>query len=637
MDNKFGFVKVAAATFDVSVGNPMKNAMAMTELAQRAKEQGVQVLVFPELSVTGATCGDLFYQSYLQSETWKAMRYLLQNLDCTMVVVVRPPVRKDQKLFNTAAVLHDGRILGFIPKSCLSGGNGQAEARWFAPAEESVSDVFTIPEHVVDLECPRTVPFDPRLIFEASNGIRLACEIGQDLLALYPPSAMHAMKGANIIVNPAAANTMVAKEEYQRKVVETQSGRCMCAYIYANAGIGESTTDMVFTGHKLITEGGIVKAEAKTDDALLTAVIDLERLENRRIQDGKQYAIPESIKQSTYRTMPLHRVSGRPVPRENEIDAYPFIPHISKRAARCQEIIDLQAGALAERLRKTGIEKCVIGVSGGLDSTLALIVAVEVYKKLNWPISDIIGITMPGFGTTRKTKSNAEILMAKLGVQMRTIDITAACKQHLKDIEHPEDLYDVTFENVQARERTQILMDVANQENALVIGTGDMSELALGWCTYNGDHMSMYGVNANVPKTLVKYLVEAYASMHPALSDVLHSIYDTTISPELLPPDANGNIQQSTEETLGKYDLHDFFLYHFIRNGFSKEKIRLLAGIAFPNVEEAVIDRTLETFYKRFFSQQFKRSCMPDGPRIGTISLSLRGGLQMPSDVSYIC
>ena len=438
-----------------------------------------------------------------------------------------------------------------------------------------------------------------------------------------------------MIANLSASNDVVTKPEYRRDLVRMQSGTNMCAYVYCSSGSGESTTDLIFSGHNIIAANGTILADSNTEAT--EALIDLERINNDRIKNNSiSYAAAKYSQMASNGKgyVRLHTQTSSVAHWPESLNPYPFVPSEAERAGRCKEIMRLQATGLAERLTKIGIRKCVIGVSGGLDSTLALLVIKEAYDMLGWPLTDIIGITMPGFGTTDLTKTNSWKLMEQLGITIRMINITDACLQHFEDIGHKRDSYDVTYENTQARERTQILMDIANKEGGIVVGTGDMSELALGWCTYNGDHMSMYAVNVSVPKTLVKYLVRAYAELHPTVRETLESICDTIISPELLPPDAQGNIAQSTEATIGKYDLHDFFLYHFVRNGFTKEKIQKLAEIAFAdkNVTKEEIASTLDNFFRRFYAQQFKRSCLPDGPKVGTVSLSPRGDWRMPSD-----
>lgn len=621
----YGFAKIATAAFTVSVGNVKDNVKSVIELINKAESRENDVIVFPELTLTGYTCGDLFLQSYLDKDVLDGLEQILEQTDGKILSVIGMPLRKDGMLFNCAVLIQHKKILVVVPKTFIPNYGEFYEKRWFVPASCRLTDQIELPGG--------TYPFTPDLIVQTRNGLKVACEICEDLWVNMPPSSMHTLYGANLIVNPSASNEVITKSNYRRNLVSMQSARCICAYAYASAGAGESTTDLVFSGQHMIAVNGSIVAEQKENTGLLEAIVDIEKLENDRIKfNSTAYEVPR--KQYTILATPENKQSTRILP--DSINPYPFVPsEEKKRDERCKEILHLQAAGLTERIQKTGIQKLVIGISGGLDSTLALLVAIEACDRLKMPHANIIGITMPGFGTTKLTKGNSDILMERLGIDARTIDIKAACSQHMKDIDHSENTYDVTFENVQARERTQILMDVANQEGALVVGTGDLSELALGWCTYNGDHMSMYAVNVSIPKTLVKYLVSTYAMLHEEVREVLDSICNTLISPELLPPDKNGEIRQSTESTIGKYDLHDFFLYHFIRNGFSKEKIQILAQIAFPDVKTDEIKNTLDLFYKRFYGQQFKRSCLPDGPKIGTVSLSPRGDWRMPSDVCY--
>lgn len=630
MHNKYGFIKAATGVFEVKLGDVWHNVDKLKEMINRAIDYHVDVITFPELCMTGYSCQDMFLRQRLVDE---AETGLIEVAEITRgrayspIVVVGLPMRSNGRLYNCAAIIYKGKVLAVVPKTYIPNYNEFYEKRWFSSALDNNSDTIMVGEN--------RVPFGTNIIIESSNGMRLACEICEDLWVTIPPSCYHTMNGANVIVNPSASNDIVSKKEYRKKLVAMQSARCNCAYIYASAGGGESTTDVVYNGHQIIAETGSIKGEGHFNigekDVITTAIIDLEKIDNdevrmnsfnpRNTMEYKRIA----INQADFELLPTY------------VNPYPFIPHDkNKRSDRCKEIIRLQANGLATRLKKTGIKKIVIGVSGGLDSTLALLVIKDAYDILMYPYSDIIGITMPGFGTTKQTKTSADNLMELLGIDARTVDITNCCRQHMKDIGQPEDCYDVTYENIQARERTQILMDVANKESALVIGTGDLSELALGWCTYNGDHMSMYAVNTSVPKTLVKFIIETYANDqdNKELKETLLGVCNTTISPELLPPDENGNIKQSTEDSIGKYDLHDFFLYHYIRNNFSVEKIRELAYIAFKNhnITKDQIDNTLNIFVKRFRTNQFKRSCLPDGPKVGTVALSPRGDWRMPSD-----
>ena len=617
---EYGYIKTATATFDIQVAGVSANVESMLRLMEQAREQKVELLVFPELCVTGYSCGDLFLSRRLLSQALEGVKRLAAGSEGShCLVVVGAPLCHNQRLYNCAVFIQDGQLRGIVPKSYIPGYKEFYEKRWFASGKQ------------IRAEEELGVPFGTHVMMQLGKDVQVAAEICEDLWVSDSPSIRHCLNGADLVVNLSASNETVSKRTYRQDLVKMQSAKCMCGYIYASSGEGESTTDLVFSGHCMIAENGSIKAESyREKEGLLTALIDVQKLQNDRMKMNSEN---EAVDMSAYVRVQLPRDSFGHLPEQ--VDAYPFVPTgREKRLERCREIMQLQANGLYERLKKTGLKKAVIGISGGLDSTLALLVVLEAYRKLGWPAKDIIAITMPGFGTSDHTRTNSDRLMELCGVTARTISIVAACRQHMQDIGHAEDVYDVTYENIQARERTQILMDVANQEGGLVIGTGDLSETALGWCTYNGDHMSMYGVNISIPKTLVKYLVSAYAEMHPELETVLTSICDTVISPELLPLSADGQISQSTEASIGKYDLHDFILYHFIRNGFEREKIMALAGIAFPQVSPETIEKTTETFFRRFFSQQFKRSCMPDGPKVGSVSLSPRGDWRMPSDAS---
>ena len=621
--SKFGYIKVATGTYNVAVGNVKKNTESMIQLMEQAQKEQVELLLFPELSLTGYTCQDLFLQRRLTDQAMQGLEKVCQNsIGKNMLIVVGVPLRVEGMLFNCAAFCYNGRVEAVVPKTYIPTYHEFYEKRWFSQASNCLVDQVEL--------FGSQVPFGTNIIVETKSGMKVAAEICEDLWVNLPPSSVHTVYGANIIVNPSASNDLVSKKEYRRNLVSMQSARCLCAYVYASSGEGESTTDLIFSNHCMISENGRMNQESSSV-GLMTALIDVEKLENDRIKmNSFAWNVPE-VKQQYRRVQIDMDSSHEELPQE--VNPYPFIPcDETEREERCKEILGMQARGLYERLKKIGVKKVVIGISGGLDSTLALLVTKRAFEMLQLPMENIICITMPGFGTSNHTKHNSLTLMELCNVTSRVIDIKAACNQHFKDIDHPTDQYDVTYENVQARERTQILMDVANKENAIVIGTGDLSELALGWCTYNGDHMSMYAVNVSIPKTLVRYLVMAYAHMEPELYEVLTSICDTEISPELLPLDANGKIQQKTEGTIGKYDLHDFFLYNFIRNGYSKEKIFALAKIAFPKVKETEIEVTLNRFFQRFFTQQFKRSCLPDGPKVGSVSLSPRGDWRMPSD-----
>lgn len=630
---KFGMVRVASASFDVRVAKPMTNAAKIIELAKEADSKDVDIVGYQELALTGYTCADLFLQSTLKKETEEALRYVRDNskgIDVLMVVGL--PIYTDGMLFNTAAFIYDGKIIGIVPKTYIPNYSEFYEKRWFAPGGLRLSD-----EVIIDGEA---IPFTPNIIVEMNNGARVAAEVCEDLWVNSAPSDRHTMYGANIVFNPSASDAVISKKQYRLELVKNQSARCMCGYVYVSAGAGESSTDLVFDGHCIIADNGkIVSADQIREEKLMIAVIDIEKIENDRVKYNSMiYDRPEA----KYIKLCVNTSKDKVVLPET-MNAYPFVPSAKNdRMARCEEILGIQAMGLAERIKKIGHPKAVIGISGGLDSTLALIVVKKAFELTGDEAKKIIAITMPGFGTTGRTKNNSTTLMELLGVDSREINIKDACIQHMKDIGHPLDQFDVTYENVQARERTQILMDVANKEGGIVIGTGDLSELALGWCTYNGDHMSMYGVNGSVPKTLVRYIIESFALSYTdedkekeeGIRKVLLDICDTPISPELLPTDENGEMVQKTENTIGKYDLHDFFLYHMLRNGFDREKIEALAKIAFMGrCSDEEVENTLDTFMRRFYSQQFKRSCLPDGPKVGTVCISPRGDWRMPSDI----
>jgi NAD+ synthase (glutamine-hydrolysing) len=602
----------------------------MLEVMQQARQAGCQVLLFPELALTGYSCGDLFYQPALLTAAETALTELAAaTVQFELVTVVGLPVASAGRLYNAAALLAGGKVAGVVPKTFLPGTQEFYEERWFSSARQLQE---------TELELAGTsVPFGADLLFRAGNDRRccIGIEICEDLWSVSPPSGQLAARGANLILNPSASPELLAKEAYRRQLVSSQSARCLAVYAYASAGPGESSTDLVYSGHSLIVENGQLLAETERfhfASQLAIADVDLERLQVERYRNNSFADEPRghgrelSIPLAECRTDKLLR----PVP------ATPFVPgRAGERDARCREIFSIQTSGLAKRLRHTGSGKAVIGISGGLDSTLALLVTVKAFDLLQRDRSGIVALTLPGFGTTVRTRTNAEQLAALLGVTLKVISIDAAVRQHFADIDHPETRHDITFENAQARERTQILMDVANQVGGLVIGTGDLSELALGWCTYNADHMSMYGVNAGVPKTLVRYLVDwcADAEFSGRASEILHDIGATPVSPELLPPDQNGDIEQKTEEKVGPYILHDFFLYHLLRLHTRPGKIYLLACQAFAGQFEAdEILHWLKVFYRRFFSQQFKRSCLPDGPKVGSVALSPRGDWRMPSD-----
>ncbi|WP_276847543.1 NAD(+) synthase [Faecalibaculum rodentium] len=624
---RFDYYKAAVCTPPVSIGNPKANVDDMLRILQTL-DPDTQLVVFPELAVTGYTCADLFYEDILLKEAMTQLVRLAKQAPANMAVITGIPLKAGTRLFNAAAFLFDGKVLGFYVKRHLPGYNEYYEPRWFSPARDL--DVSGVKVNGVD------VPVSGKILFadETTDAV-IGIEICEDLWVAVPPSSDHAQAGANILVNCSASNEVIAKSGYRRDLVSGQSAKTYSGYLYCSAGPDESSTDLVFSGADLIAENGRILAETASRESI-TCEIDLQHLNSDRLkfktslQENREGYTVVTYASANLETIELTRA----------VEAYPFVPgDLNRRLERCETILGIQAQGLATRLKKIGCRQAVIGISGGLDSTLALLVTVRAFRILGLPVSGITAVTMPGFGTTKRTKSNADELMELLGVTRMEVPIAASVRQHFADIGQDESVHDITYENGQARERTQILMDLANKVNGIVIGTGDLSELALGWCTYNGDHMSMYAVNASVPKTLVRYLVESEAlsarkAGYTKLERVLLDICDTPVSPELLPPDKDGNIAQKTEEVLGSYDLHDFFLYHMLRYHESPEKIFELARLAFPQVDAGKIKESLRTFYRRFFAQQFKRSCLPDGPKVGSICLSPRGDWRMPSDAS---
>jgi len=621
-----GFVRVAAAIPELRVADCAFNVAAMADLVRQGEVEKAQVICFPELSITGYTCADLFFQQQLLTNAEKALNELqLLTFSTTAVIIVGMPVRVQNQLFNTAVVLQGGHILGVVPKTHLPNNNEFYEKRWFSPA--TATDVQRISLSGEE------VPFGTDLLF-SDGKFSFGIELCEDLWVPIPPSSQHTLHGADIIFNLSATNELIGKHQYLRQLIEQQSARCIAGYVYSSAGAGESTTDVVYSGNGLIAENGkmIAASERFSFEAqLVVSEIDIERLQADRMRNTN-YNNDKSGR--VYRTVKLEDAHFTDFELKRTFDKHPFVPAITNRDASCEEIFSIQVGGLAKRWKHTHAKTVVVGISGGLDSTLALLVCVKTADKLGFERKQIIGITMPGFGTTDRTYSNAVNLMKSLGITMLEISIKDACIQHFKDINHDPKQHDVTYENTQARERTQILMDIANKHNGLVIGTGDLSESALGWATYNGDHMSMYAVNSGVPKTLVRYLVDwAAHKLDTHSEEILRDVLDTPVSPELLPADENGDIAQKTEDIVGPYELHDFFLYYMVRFGFSPAKILFLAKNAFVDTyTEEVIEKWLKTFLRRFFAQQFKRSCIPDGPKVGSINLSPRGDWRMPSD-----
>ena len=627
----YGFVKVAAAVPHVQVADCFYNIQQMEGLMRQASDKGVQIIAFPEMSVTAYTCLDLFAQQTLLKNAEQALLKLVSdNADLNILTIAGAPLVTENRLINAAIAFQSGKILGVVPKTYIPNYKEFQEQRWFTSATELRDKTVSIGD--------RTYPLGSHLLFTAGQ-VKVGIEICEDLWVPVPPSSLLAMEGANILVNISASNELIGKHHYLRSLICQQSARCMAGYVYASAGFGESSTDLVFAGNGIIAENGTLLEESPRftmQEQLVISEIDIENLQNdRQVNTSFMHGASTLLASETI-TIPfaLSENSGQPV-LTRSVDPHPFTPSGDALKERCEEIFQIQVAGLAKRIVHTHSRTAVVGISGGLDSTLALLVTVMTFDALNIPRNQILGITMPGFGTTDRTYTNACDLIRSLGVTLKEISIKDACLQHFKDISHNPSVHDVTYENSQARERTQILMDVANQENGMVIGTGDLSELALGWATYNGDHMSMYGVNGSIPKTLVRYLVEwvAHNRVDEASRATLLDIVDTPISPELIPADENGNIKQKTEDLVGPYELHDFFLYHFLRFGSSPAKIYFLAQQAFGgSYDKETIRKWLHTFFRRFFQQQFKRSCLPDGPKVGSVSLSPRGDWRMPSD-----
>lgn len=617
---KDGFIRTAAASPEIKPADCDFNCNQMITIIKEAAENNVSVIVFPELCITGSTCGDLFFHNALLDSAEKALLRLAdETKELDILIFAGMPVRCNGKLFNCAAAVKDGKILGLVPET-----NVDAEkSRWFA----SGKDIFS---YVKSLGCEMG-----ELLFTSSlNGLVIAAEIGNDINVIGSPAEKLVQQGATLVCCLSASSETVGRKDYRRQLLKSRSAQLACGYIYANAGMGESTQDKVFSGHSLISENGRILEESKLfSSGYVFTEIDVQRIENHRRRNScfkctdtcSEYRIPFKLKE---KQLELTR----------KFELNPFIPSDKNElSSRCSDILTMQAVGLMTRLKHISCKKAVIGLSGGLDSTLALIAAVHAFDMLGLDHDGIIAVTMPCFGTTSRTKNNACELAKAYGTQLREVNIAASVRQHFADIGHSEDIHDVTYENSQARERTQVLMDIANRENSIVIGTGDLSELALGWATYNGDHMSMYGVNASVPKTLIRHVVafEADTVSDEKLSAVLRDVLDTPVSPELLPPSENGEIAQKTEDIVGPYELHDFFLYYMVRCAFSPEKILRIAKHVFNGIyDDAVIEKWLGIFTRRFFTQQFKRSCLPDGPAVGSVTLSPRGGLVMPSDSS---
>ena len=620
-----GFVRVAACSPEIRVADTAFNASGIIGAVRLAQEQAVQLLALPEMALTGYTAGDLFFQDALHAGVEAAVREILaQTADTQTVFTFTVPLCLRGRMYNAALVMQAGRILGAVPKMNLPGYGEFYEPRQFCPGFETP----------VEMEwCGQRFPFGANLLFEAENrpACAFAVEICEDLWAPLPPSISHALAGALIILNPSASDELVGKADYRRALISSHSARLVCAYAYADAGPGESTQDMVFSAHNLISENGAVLAESdryEEDWVIRDVDLDFLAFERRRMNTFRAEAAPHETVRFTLANLEKKTL-------ERFVDPAPFVPGDAReREKRCEDILNIQAHGLAKRLRHVRASSAVIGLSGGLDSTLALLVTVRAFDLLGLNRKGVLAVTMPCFGTTRRTRGNAEKLADGCGVTLKTVEIAAAVTQHFADIGQPMDRYDVTFENGQARERTQVLMDLANMTGGLVIGTGDLSESALGWATYNGDHMSMYAVNVSIPKTLVRYLVDYVASRDETIADVLRDILATPVSPELLPP-KDGEIAQKTEAVVGPYELHDFFLYHLVRRGSAPERIYEIARVAFSGrYDDETIRSWLRIFMRRFFAQQYKRSCIPDGPKVGSVSLSPRADWRMPSDAS---
>lgn len=629
---ELGFIRVGAIVNKLALANPLKNAEVIIKEIKKAETLGVSIVTTPELSFTGYTCGDMFLQEQLLDDSIKALEQVLnETKDIDIISILGMPLRHDNQLFNCAVVITKGKILGVIPKTYIPNYQEFYEARWFSSSKELITEEIEILGQLVPITT--NILFQDKTLKEATFGI----EICEDLWTVNPPSNNHALAGATMIFNLSSSNELIGKQEYRKSLVSSQSARTISAYIYASSGVMESTSDILFGGASMIYENGSILAENKRfelESNIITADIDVLKLANDRI---KNRSFMKNTNLEEYKIIKLD-IKDNIKELNREYKEYPFVPSNElERNKRCEEIIEIQSTALARRLIQVGNPKCVIGMSGGLDSTLAFLVIVKAYEKLKRNPKDIIGITMPGFGTTDRTYQNSIDLVKEYGGTLKEISIKDAALLHMKDIGLPETDRSVTYENIQARERTQILMDVANMENGLVIGTGDLSELALGWCTYNGDHMSMYAVNTSIPKTLVRYLVAwVKDTTDGKKKEVLQDILDTPISPELLPPDEAGNILQKTESSIGPYVLHDFYLYHFLRYGATPKKIYTLAKHTFKNsFSKEEIKKWLKVFIRRFFTQQFKRNCIPDGVKVGSISLSPRGDLRMPSDANY--
>ena len=648
MSTKFGYVRVAAAVPHMRVADCKYNASEIKKQISEAVEEGVEVVCFPELSVTGYTCADLFFTQQLQRDALSALEEVCAyTRDLPIIVLVGAPLKVDNNLYNCAFVMTDGDVVGVVPKVNLPNTGEFYEKRWFSSGRDVLErNVNSIRPRIPTIELWGTdVPFGIDLLFTTKD-YSFGIEICEDLWSPLPASTQLAIQGAEIIFNLSSSNCVTGKHEFRQRMITQQSARVHCGYVYTSSGIGESTTDIVFSGSTYIAENGDmleIGERFQMESSMVISEIDVERLRIDR-QRNTNFTHDKHGHYRHIQVAPLepdngNRVSDNGGPLHRHFTQTPFLPKRKDSVEYCEDVLNLQVHGLLRRWQHTHADSLVIGISGGLDSTLALIVSVLAADRLGYNRSQVIGVTMPGFGTSGRTYNNALAMMEELGVSIHEVPIRDMAIQHLNDIGHNLDTHDITYENAQARIRTLVLMDLANKYNGLVVGTGDMSELALGWATYCGDHMSMYGVNAGVPKTLVRYMVR-YAAENifgERLREILMDVIDTPVSPELLPTDENGNIAQITEDKVGPYELHDFFMYYYLRYGFTREKIAYMAGMAFDGVySEAVIEHWLSVFMRRFFTQQFKRSCLPDGPKVVGVSLSPRGDLRMPSDVNCL-
>lgn len=631
--SSLGFYRLAAATPQVRVADVEFNTNSVIACMKQAVAEGAHAVLFPEMCLTGYTCGDLFFQPRLQQAALRALgRFAVETARLEAVAIIDLPLVIQEGLFNVAAVVQKGHVLGLVPKSILPNYREFYEQRQFRPARELTLSSVELPGF-------GEVPIGTELLFSDGADFTFAIEICEDLWSVMPPSSRHALQGARVIFNPSASDELAGKAPYRRALVQQQSARCLAAYVFSSVGQGESTQDVVYSGHALIAENGRLAAESERFSpagGVIYADVDCARLGNARLSESSFNDSRADAAVPPARVVPVEPLTAPCDLRYAYVPARPFVPTPEVEDERCEDILNIQTAGLAKRMAHTGAHTLVIGVSGGLDSTLALIICARACQRLGLPMSTIHAVTMPGFGTTGRTYANAVRMIQLLGADFKEVNIKEACLLHFRDLDFDPSLRTNTYENVQARERTKILMNLANKTGGMVVGTGDLSEIALGWSTYNGDHMSMYAVNCSIPKTLIRCLIRHVAQQSgEELAAVLQDIIDTPVSPELLPPSDDGSIEQKTEDILGPYDIHDFFLYHFVKYGADPAKLRALALLAFRNeYSEELITKTLATFIRRFFSQQFKRSCIPDGPKVGTIALSPRGDWRMPSDAS---